>query len=146
MDFQRTFFISAESCTGCGMCELVCSVFKQGESNPSKARIHIERHVFDGMMIPRVCKNCKNPPCVKACKREALAIDQETGWVALNHERCNSCGLCIPACRFHAFTITPEKEVLLCDLCGGNPKCVEVCVTRAIQFVDRRQGTQRIFS
>jgi Fe-S-cluster-containing hydrogenase component 2 len=36
--------------------------------------------------------------------------------------------------------VTPEKEVLLCDVCEGNPKCVEMCPTGAIQFADREKG------
>ena len=143
---RKTFFVDAELCTGCRLCELVCSLSKEGKCDPSRARIHIERHMFDGLMIPRICRNCKDPPCVKACKRGALILDTETGWVTLNYNRCNNCTLCISACPFQAFTITPEREVLLCDLCGGSPKCVDVCVTGAIQFLDRSQGRQGLVS
>ena len=137
---QKTFFIRAEFCTGCGLCQLACSLVKEKEANPAKSRIFIKRAVMDGLMIPRVCVNCKQPPCVKACRRMAIIQDAQTGWVMIDREKCNNCTLCIAACPFGAIMVTPEAEVLLCDVCGGNPKCVEMCPTGAIQFADRSQG------
>jgi carbon-monoxide dehydrogenase iron sulfur subunit len=137
---QKTFFVRAESCTGCGICQLACSLVKEKEANPSRSRIFIKRVVMDGLMIPHICLNCKNPPCIEACRRKAILKDAETGWVTIDSSRCNSCGLCVAACPFSAIVVTPEKQVLLCDVCGGNPKCVEMCPTGAIQFVDRSKG------
>jgi len=141
---QKNFFVNAEVCTGCGLCELACSVFKEGESNPNKSRIRIERRMFDGLMISRLCRNCRDPACMKVCHRRAIELDSVTGWVTINDERCNNCTLCIPACPHHALSISPEGNVLMCDLCGGEPKCVEFCATGAVQFLDRREGSQRI--
>ncbi len=138
---QKTFFIRAEFCTGCGLCQLACSLVKEKEANPAKSRIFIKRVVMDGLMLPHICFNCKQPPCVEACKRKAITKDAQTGWVTIDRERCNNCTLCVAACPFSAIIITPEAEVLLCDVCGGNPKCVEMCPTGAIQFADRSQGT-----
>jgi carbon-monoxide dehydrogenase iron sulfur subunit len=137
---QKTFFVRAESCTGCGICQLACSLFKEKEANPARSRIFIQRVVMDGLMIPHVCLNCKEPPCVEACRRKAIIKDAETGWVTIDREKCNNCALCVGACPFSAIVVTPEKEVLLCDVCGGNPRCVEMCPTGAIQFTDRAQG------
>jgi Fe-S-cluster-containing hydrogenase component 2 len=138
---QKTFFIRAEFCTGCGLCQLACSLVKEKEANPAKSRIFINRMIMDGFMLPHICFNCKQPPCVEACKRKAITKDAETGWVTIDREKCNNCTLCVAACPFLAIRVTPESEVLLCDVCGGNPKCVEMCPTGAIQFADRRQGT-----
>jgi carbon-monoxide dehydrogenase iron sulfur subunit len=137
---QKTFFIRAEFCTGCGLCQLACSLVKEKEANPAKSRIFIKRAVMDGLMMPRICVNCKQPPCVEACRRKAIIQDAQTGWVTIDKEKCNNCTLCIAACPFGAIITTPQAEVLLCDVCGGNPKCVEMCPTGAIQFADRSQG------
>lgn len=137
---QKTFFIRAELCSGCGLCQLACSLVKEKEANPSKSRIFIKRMVMDGLMLPHICFNCKKPPCLEACKRKAITKDAATGWVTIDREKCNNCTLCVPACPFSAIIVTPEREVLLCDVCGGNPKCVEMCPTGAIQFADRSQG------
>ncbi len=118
---QNNLFINSEACTGCRFCQVVCSVTKEGESNPDKARIHVELYPFEGLMIPRVCINCKNAPCVKACPRGALEIDSKTGTVVLYDDKCDSCADCIPACPFAALTLTLEGRLLKCDLCGGPP-------------------------
>ncbi len=137
---QKTFFIRAEFCTGCGICQLACSLVKEKEANPARARIFIERVVMDGLMIPHICLNCRKPSCIEACRRGAITRDAQTGWVTIDKEKCNNCMLCVSACPFSAIVVTPEREVLLCDVCGGNPKCAEMCPTGAIQFAGRDKG------
>lgn len=142
-DLKKNVLINSKACTGCRFCQLVCSVVKEGESNPDKARIHIECYSIEGLMIPRVCINCKNAPCIKACPRGALET-ANTGVVILHYDKCDNCAKCIPACPFNAFSVTLDGKVLKCDLCGGDPECVKVCVTEAIQFMERNQGKQKI--
>ena len=137
---QKTFFIRAEYCTGCQICQLACSMVKENEVNPAKARVKVNRLVMDGLMIPLICLNCKEPACIEACSRRAITKDIETGWVTIDKEKCNNCTLCIAACPFSAVVLTPDKEVLLCDVCSGNPKCAEMCPTGAIQFASRDKG------
>lgn len=137
---QKTFFIRAEFCTGCGLCQLACSMVKEKEPNPARARISVKRLVMDGLMIPYICLNCKNAPCIEICRRKAITKDTVTGWVTIDEEKCNNCTVCITACPFSAIIMTPEREVLLCDVCEGSPKCVEMCPTGAIQFTDREKG------
>jgi Fe-S-cluster-containing dehydrogenase component len=60
--------------------------------------------------------------------------------VTIDKEKCNNCTLCIAACPYQAIVLTPQKDVLLCDVCGGSPKCVEMCPTGAIQFASRTAG------
>ena len=141
LKLQKTFFVLAERCTGCRLCELICSLTKEREANLAKARISVTRLMIDGLMIPHLCRNCQQPPCIEACRRKAIVKDPETGWVTIDRQRCNNCTLCIPACPYQAIILTPEHEVLLCDVCDGSPKCVEICPTQAIQFTERNQGT-----
>jgi Fe-S-cluster-containing hydrogenase component 2 len=30
-----------------------------------------------------------------------------------------------------------DQTIIACDLCGGNPKCVRFCETKAIEFLER---------
>ena len=137
---QKTFFIRAECCTGCQMCQIACSMVKEKEVNPAKARLTVNRLVMDGVMIPCICLNCKEPVCMEVCRRGAITKDSKTGWVSIDKEKCNNCTLCIAACPFSAIVLTPDNEVLLCDVCNGNPGCAEICPTGALQFASRNKG------
>src|SRR3990170_3553018 len=105
---QKNILINADICTGCRLCELVCSLVKEKESNPAKARICNEFYLMEGMRVPRVCVNCQDPPCVAACPTEALVKDNVAGWVNLEYIKCNLCLACIDACPFGAIRLTPE--------------------------------------
>jgi Fe-S-cluster-containing dehydrogenase component len=70
-----------------------------------------------------------------SCPREALSIREEDGTILVDHVKCNSCGLCIAACEFGAMSLHPEKNIAnVCDLCKGEPKCVEACPKGALYF------------
>jgi Fe-S-cluster-containing hydrogenase component 2 len=128
--------VNEVACTGCGLCELVCSMSKEKESNPAKSRIHVERHMMEGTMIPRVCINCTAPPCVEVCPTGALRKDEVTGTVYLDYKVCTDCGDCVDACLVSALRLTPEGNLIKCDLCDGKPECVRWCPTGAIEFQD----------
>ena len=67
-------------------------------------------------------------PCVESCPVDALSVDPTYDAVIVDREKCNSCGNCITACPGTVPFLHPEdNKATICDLCGGEPKCVEVC-------------------
>jgi Fe-S-cluster-containing dehydrogenase component len=65
---------------------------------------------------------------VKACPVKALSISKKTGAVLVRNKACIACGKCIEACPGRIPHMHPtENHVVICDLCGGDPKCVKVC-------------------
>jgi Fe-S-cluster-containing dehydrogenase component len=74
-----SIIFDSTKCTGCKVCELVCSFFHERVFSPSLTKIHIFNDLFSG-------------------------INRAT----INFEEC--------------------------DLCGGEPKCVEWCVTKALSY------------
>ena len=70
-----------EKCTGCGLCELICSFKHHGEFNPAKSRIHKTVFVERAVAIPVVCYQCEEPWCGKICRAEAITWekDEKTG-------------------------------------------------------------------
>jgi len=132
-----------QKCTGCRLCELICSFTRHGESNPKRARIHIvkiERFFVD---VPVVCQQCPDSPCVSECPTEALK--KETGIIKVDEERCTGCGICIQKCPFGALSIDPSTQIaIVCDLCQGEPQCVQWCPTGALEFNPHLPLSQKV--
>lgn len=133
---ERKFIVSdPERCTGCRICELVCSGVNEKAFNPLFSRIRmIQVKPFARKAI--ACHFCEHPKCVKSCPRKALKIDEKTGVILVNEERCNGCGWCMKTCEFGAiFVHKDRKSAVMCNLCQHNPKCVEFCPKEALQLV-----------
>ncbi|GAB6179153.1 hypothetical protein JCM14036_04720 [Desulfotomaculum defluvii] len=127
-------------CLGCRICEQWCSMFHYKVNNPKKSRISVVRSHATYMDYPLVCQQCEDTPCIKACpeKIQALSIDQNTGAIKLDSEKCIACGLCSKACPNQAIKKHPnEKYMLICDLCGGDPQCVKHCPGDALFYKEK---------
>jgi len=82
---------------------------------------------FPGVEVPHLCAQCQDYPCIEACPVDALSSDPDTGAVIVDREACISCGACIRACPGSVPILHPrDNKATICDLCGGEPKCVEV--------------------
>ncbi|MDP1551779.1 MAG: 4Fe-4S binding protein [Methanobacteriaceae archaeon] len=103
-------------CYKCNLCMKKCKEI-HGSSRIKK---------IDG--IPVFCKQCKDAPCKKACKVNAITLKNNVPVV--NEELCVGCNLCVDAC--------PEKSIFLkdltahkCTLCMDSaqiiPACIEAC-------------------
>jgi len=83
---------------------------------------------FPGLEVPHLCAQCQNYPCVKSCPVQALSTDGN-GAVLVDREKCTSCGSCIRACPGTVPYLHPgDNKATICDLCGGDPECVKVCI------------------
>jgi len=142
---QTKFIVSdPEKCTGCGICELVCSAVKEGGFNPLLSRIRAIRiEPFMNMAI--ACRLCEDPKCVKSCPRKALKKDESTGVILVDAQRCDGCRWCLEACEFGANFIHPNKKIAVtCDLCQLEPKCVTHCPKEALQLMTGEELGQKI--
>jgi Fe-S-cluster-containing hydrogenase component 2 len=128
---KRIFRSMPRLCTGCRICELVCSLSKTGRLNIYQARLKVVPGKALGSSYPVICRHCSPAPCYQACPvPEAMAVDTATGAVVLDPEHCIRCLACVEACPFGAIPVGPEGEMLKCDLCGGDPLCVRYCPPR----------------
>ena len=122
-----------EKCTGCRICELVCSEVKKKVYNPKKSLIRVVR-VPPGFSIAITCRLCEKPPCVTCCPEEALKAD-EVGRIMVDKDKCNGCSWCFNVCEFGSIILDPkEKIVRICDLCDGDPECVKACPEKALEL------------
>lgn len=127
-------------CSACRRCEIACSLHHEKRIWPEASRIRVFMLV-PGAEVPHLCAQCHDYPCVEACPADALSVSRETGAVLVDREKCTACGLCIEACPGRIPHLHPtENYALICDLCGGDPRCVKACQEgrwNALWVVDR---------
>jgi carbon-monoxide dehydrogenase iron sulfur subunit len=146
---QQRKFVSVDpsKCTGCGICEYACTLEK-GETiwNPIRSRIRVVR------MTPLInfaltCKACKDAKCVKACPEKALSQSENTGILIINDKKCKGCDWCVQACEHGGITIHSDTgKAIACDLCQGEPKCIESCPEEALSMVDSDEAAEKLFN
>ena len=130
-------------CCGCRSCEIACSVKHFGEFNPELSRIRVYDFFHGLFQVPTACWGCrswwaeKEAPCVEACPVEALSWyqgDDKLNVPVIDEEGCTQCLSCIDACRAKAMRVNPRTSFpMVCDRCGGDPACIKVCPTGAIE-------------
>ena len=133
----KTLYIDYQKCTGCRLCELVCSVSHDGKSNPARSRIRVIKWEAEGLYIPMSCQQCQDAPCLNVCPVKAISRDEVMGRVYVDYDVCIGCRSCVGVCPFGAMGFnTIDKQVFKCDLCDGDPQCVRFCEEKAVDFVD----------
>lgn len=147
--FPQRKFVSVDpsKCTGCGICEYTCSQEK-GETawNPLRSRIRIIRMkpLFNFALSCRACDDAK---CVTACPEKALSQEEETGIIMVSDKKCKGCDWCVQACPHGGISIHSDTGLAVaCDLCNGEPQCVEFCPEEALELVSTDEETEKRFS
>ena len=142
---MKRVLVKEESCIGCGLCEVYCIVEHSRSKDPVKAyrreyprpisRVRVETNQPSSISVR--CQHCEDTPCVYACLSGAMRLDEETGLVVHDAEKCMGCWTCIMVCPYGA--IKPDssgKVVAKCDLCPNLevPACVANCPNEALVY------------
>ncbi|MBW1667697.1 MAG: 4Fe-4S dicluster domain-containing protein [Deltaproteobacteria bacterium] len=136
----KVLYINYEKCTGCRLCELVCSVVHDGVSNPARSRIRVMKWEAEGLYIPMSCQQCQDAPCMNVCPVKAISRDETLERVMVDYDKCIGCRSCVAVCPFGAMSFdTVDKKVFKCDVCDGDPQCVRFCEEKAVDYVDARE-------
>lgn len=131
---QKFIISDPDRCTECRVCELVCSLSKDGAFNPKISRIRTVK-IEPWIDMALVCRFCEDSACVRSCPRKALRQNEMEGLIVVDETRCDGCGWRINACNFGALALNPlKKAVVVCDLCGGDPLCVKCCIAEALEL------------
>jgi Fe-S-cluster-containing hydrogenase component 2 len=146
---QQRKFVSVDpgKCIGCGLCEYACTVEKgEGIWNPIRSRIRVVRMapVFNFALT---CRGCQDARCVKACPERALSQSEATGLLIIDETKCKGCDWCVQACEHGGITIHSDTgKAIACNLCEGEPKCVEACPEEALEIVESDEAAEKRFN
>jgi carbon-monoxide dehydrogenase iron sulfur subunit len=147
--FESRKFVSVDpsKCTGCGICEYACTLEK-GEAvwNPIRSRIRVVR-MTPLFNFALACRFCEDAKCVKACPEKALSQCEKTGIIMVKEKQCKGCDWCVQACEHGGITIHSDTgKAITCDLCEGQPKCVEYCPEEALELVSTDEDAEKRFN
>jgi carbon-monoxide dehydrogenase iron sulfur subunit len=142
----RRILVKEEVCMGCGLCEVYCLVqhsrskdiikaYKKENPRPT-SRVRLEK--AEPVSFAIQCRNCDDPPCVVSCLSGAMHVDNKTGQVVHDPDKCIGCWTCIMVCPYGAVMkdASGSKVVAKCDLCPGLevPACVANCPNEALMY------------
>ena len=116
------------------MCELACSQAHTGLYAPSQSRVRVHKDDESGLDYPNLCRGCPVCPPVEACPTKALSRSPG-GWLEVDSDLCTACWACVESCRYQDI-FRGWKAPLVCDHCGGAPRCVAQCPTAALEYGD----------
>lgn len=134
---SKVLVLDVKKCSGCRTCELICSFELKGWINPYLSRIKRITIPEDLQFVPLTCMQCEEAPCYLACPSGAIYRNAD-GVLKIDQDMCIGCRMCIMACPIGA-PIMADDEVHKCELCDGEPKCVENCTKKALTFVDKKE-------
>jgi Fe-S-cluster-containing dehydrogenase component len=113
-----------ERCIGCLGCMFACSRIHAGDASLQDSAIKIQTQGgIEGDFRVVVCRDCSDPPCVRACPAGALE-KRADGTVVLHKDLCTGCGLCEEACLIGAISPGIDGKPIKCMHCGA---CVAFC-------------------
>lgn len=130
--------VREEVCSGCRVCQMVCSLANFGENTTKRAAIGIVARFPDpGSYEIKFCDQCGD--CAQACPTGAIEL--VGGFYRINEEECNSCLACVDACPRGVMNAHPSSPVpFKCNLCG---ECVAFCPREAVYDAEAKELFRR---
>lgn len=140
-------------CVGCRRCELACSEYNDGKSQPAISRIKVGRNFNVGPLDAKLgltkekgiwgnhvmtqdnCRQCSHEGanCMLACPKGAIEVVAPLNARVVNVDKCIGCGICAEACPWGMITV--DKAVNKASKCILCKECVNVCPTGSLQYV-----------
>ena len=138
----KMIMLHPDRCVGCQSCVAACAFAHEGSQRPEASRVHIYKFQFEGVSVPMLCQHCSDAACVSVCPTGAMHRNPDTAEIEYDISRCIRCRMCSMACPFgNCVYDSYTDSILKCDLCGGDPACVKVCPSDALEYVDDTVST-----
>ena len=161
-------------CVGCRRCESACVGYNEGRGGmtlvqPSIAKVKVNRNINFGVAgvagrgfargdgdfgnfrtVQDTCRQCPHPvACQLACPHDAIEVIAPVNARVVNLEKCAGCGICVAACLWAMTSLSGPvnakgSRATKCDLCKGNPECVQACPAGALTYQAWSDRTREI--
>jgi Fe-S-cluster-containing hydrogenase component 2 len=95
------------------------------------------------------CRFCEEAKCVTACPEKALSQSEQTGIIMIEEKNCKGCDWCVQACPHGGIAVYSDADARIavtCDLCEGEPKCIEFCPEEALELVYTDEEAEKRFN
>jgi carbon-monoxide dehydrogenase iron sulfur subunit len=134
---MKVIFVEPDRCLGCRNCERVCSFQNSGGFKRADANIWVHIDLDKRSICTMTCQQCETAVCLEICPVAAIRRDPETRAVVVDETACLGCKMCVYACPFGCIHFEEQRRIAAkCDLCSGDPKCVQNCMASALHYGD----------
>ena len=132
---MNVVYVELDRCMACFSCKQACQ-FQQADRNMGwSPNIFVSVDMERRRIYAGTCLQCETALCMEVCPVNAIQRDPETSAVVIDKQTCLGCGMCVAACPFGYMHMDGSlQKATKCDLCGGNPKCVQMCMAKALHF------------
>ena len=132
---MKIVYVELDRCIACLNCERACRFHKFEQRAGNTANIFVSVDMDQRRILAGTCLQCEKALCMAVCPVEALTRDPLTSAVVVDAQACLSCGMCIIACPYGYMNLDDSsRRATKCDLCGGDPRCVQMCMAGALHF------------
>ena len=155
---MKVFVNDVTVCAGCYQCQIACKDehcandwTPYAKPQPDTGHFWLKLNEYVRGQVPHVkmsyvvlmCQHCENPPCIEACKVEAI-YKRDDGLVVIDPKKCTGCQLCLDANACPYGVIYFNEASFIAQKCTGcahlmdrgwrEPRCADVCANLALRY------------
>lgn len=132
---MNVVYVELDRCIACLSCERACLFHQAGRNMGWSPNIFVRVDMERRRIHAGTCLQCETAVCMEVCPVGAIKRDPATRAVLVDKEICLGCGMCVSACPFGYMHMDDTfGKASKCDLCGGSPVCVQMCMAKALHF------------
>jgi carbon-monoxide dehydrogenase iron sulfur subunit len=152
----KKIYCQISKCLSCHSCEIACATVHSeskkltdaiNEDPLPRQLIKVEYidesgRIYNKRSIAIQCRQCEDPQCLQACITGGIYMDEKSGRIMFEHEKCVGCWSCIMVCPFGVIVQYEEnRKASKCDLCPDEkiPPCVRACPTKALIYCEKEE-------